>query len=519
MKKTHSIIISLLVVALSSCSDFLDVKPVGQMIPDEVYQFENILNNTSTLDYFMMDNNRGCFYALMGDNVEVSENQMNHKYNATYPNLDLLAAYIFYQPVLDPKATYSGWSWGMFRPLGLFNNVIDGVSDIDSESEYAKGVIAQAKVGRAWIYLNATLAYGPMYDPNGSNDTKVLPYRSSGDPTQPNGPLLTTAELFDKIKEDLDYACENCPQTVTNPCRANKAAAYALRAEYYMYKRDWPNMLSDSQKAWELALQNKGSVDKLIYDLADFSYFSTTPVEPAEGTSPEHYMNLKGPDADIDQTTNRENLLYRKAPNGNSSSRFYPSSDWQSIFDKKTDLRWKLFALTSPGYEGKEGDVSFDDGNRISYERSDRLSTTSALTYPLLLLMKAEAESRSGKLSEALADLNTIRKFRYSGNNTDLPNGPSLSQEQLTFEILKERRREQPIVSYQRTLDLKRYVFDTGQPWSKTIITHKCGNKTYSKSLKDAFYQSLPIDNVILKYNPSWNIPANNEPYEPYNAK
>ena len=61
----------------------------------------------------------------------------------------------------------------------------------------------------------------------------------------------------------MDYACENCPQSVANPSRANKATAYALRAEYYMYMRDWNNMLADCNKAWELALQNVGGdVDK-----------------------------------------------------------------------------------------------------------------------------------------------------------------------------------------------------------------------------------------------------------------
>ena len=93
-----------------------------------------------------------------------------------------------------------------------------------------------------------------------------------------------------------------------------------------------------------------------------------------------------------------------------------------------------------------------------------------------------------------------------------------MSQDQLLNEILTERRREQPLVSFQRTLDLKRYAQDAGKPWSKDIIVHKIGEKTYSKSINDAYYQSLPIDNAILQYNPQWGIAENNSLFEPYNA-
>lgn len=206
MKKNIYVIgLALSVSLLSSCGDYLDVKPVGKMIPTEVSQFENVLNNTTTLSYQFMDNNRGCSYAFLGDNLQISENQMKFNYNASFPNQDLIAAYKYYSPMLDPKSTPMWWTYG-YRALGLFNNIIDGVSGIDAESAYAKGVIAEAKVGRAWIYMNFALMYGPMYDPNSANDTKVIPFRLSGDPTVANGDLATTAQVFAGIKEDLDYA-------------------------------------------------------------------------------------------------------------------------------------------------------------------------------------------------------------------------------------------------------------------------------------------------------------------------
>lgn len=111
----------------------------------------------------------------------------------------------------------------------------------------------------------------------------------------------------------------------------------------------------------------------------------------------------------------------------------------------------------------------YDDGIQLVYYR-DELSITEGVTYPLLLLMKAEAAARINNLSAALADLNLLRKYRYKGPDSDLAGGTSLSQDQLLNEILTERRREQPLVSFQRTLDLKRYAQDAGNPGARTSL-------------------------------------------------
>ena len=179
-----------------------------------------------------------------------------------------------------------------------------------------------------------------------------------------------------------------------------------------MFTRNWENMPSNCQKAWELALANRKNVDEMIYNFADFYYEATTEIHEESGVSPDIYMTLKGPDLLFDQTSNRENLLYRKAPWQSSCQRFYPSDDWASIFDKEKDLRWKKFALTNNGFKQTVGDVVYDDGIQLEYDR-EQLSVTVGVTYPLLLLMKAEAAARTNNLSDALADLNLLRKYRY----------------------------------------------------------------------------------------------------------
>lgn len=502
--------------SVSSCDDYLDVKPVGKMIPTEVSQFENILNNTNTLDFFMMDNNRNCCYAMLGDNLCLSYNHAHYQYTSSHPNLEVLSAYVFYDKLVQPTVTPFFWTNGIYRSVAFFNNVIDGVNGLGATDDYSLGVIAQAKAGRAWVYMYAALAYGPMYDPAGPNDTPCIPLRTSGDPTVSNGPLATTQQIFDQVKEDLDFACTYAPQYSTNAARATRAAAFALRAEYHMFTRNWTEMLKDTQEAWRLALASKGSVDDLIYDYDDFYYEQVSDIEVEEGVDPRLYMEFRGPDLDYERVENRENLFYRIAPYGPMMSRCYMSDDWKDLFDHETDKRWEFFALDDKGYSPKVGDVTYSDGIQTSWIRDDIMSTASGITHPILLLEKAEAEARTGNVGDALISLNTLRKYRYSGENTDLPRGASMSQDELLNEILKERRREQHISTFVRTIDLKRYAFDSGKPWCKEVIVHKIGDKEYRAPINSKVFNSINIDNAILRYNPQWGIAPTSEAYQPY---
>lgn len=505
-------------MTVTSCNEFLDVKPVGKLIPTEVTQFENILNNENTLKWHLMDNNYGCGFAFWGDNLSISENQAKYDYTSTHPNIDRYAAYIYYEPFEDPfKMSYT-WEWGIYRATGLFNNVIEGIEDLGaSEDPYAMQVIAQAKAGRAWSYMIGGLAYGPAYDPSGSNDTRTVPYRTSASPAEPNPQLATTEELFVLLKKDLDYAVQYAPDFVSNPSRASKSAAYALRAMYWMYMRNWDEMYKDADAAWEAAIKTKGGVDKLIYDFNQFYYEPDETASPRPGEDVEPYLQLKSRDGDtdFDKAYSREHLFYR---DGASRYADYLSEEYLSLFDNDKDMRSKLFLLKKEGYSTTVGDQVYKDGIRIYNYRSNKMQINGGITFPELLLMRAEAQARRNNLPQALSDLNLLRKYRYSGENRDLPNGESMSQDELLNEILKERRREMPTSTYQRVFDLKRYVFDAGKPWCKTMITHKIGEKTYSTNVtKESF--CMHIANPYIKYNPQWGLTEWSGIYDPKSAE
>lgn len=504
---------------LMSCHDFLDVKPVGKLIPTQVGEFENILNNPQTVEAFYMDNNRGCLLGYLGDNLRISENSANYYYTATSANISRYAAYTFQLPYGNPEKPDQFWEWRTYPAIGLLNTVIEGVKQVKTKQteNLANQLEAQAKVARAWIYLTMCQIYGPVYDPNTANDTKTIPYRMSDSPNDPNPDLATTVEVFELVKEDLEFALKYAPENVSNPSRANMAATQAIMAYYYMFTREFEKMLEYADMAWKSSLKQKGSIDGMIYDYNEFYYKSDPEESPVPGTDVEVNLSLKSPDGLSWQTFQRGNLFYRDGMwSAGVGAGGYPSDEFLALFDQEHDLRYKLFALKDLGYSKTVGGIKYDDGIVVQYFRDDKMQNSQGITHPELLLMRAEAFARTRALTEALADLNTLRHYRYSENNgtTDLPNGENLNPDQLLEEILKERRRELPVGTFQRFLDLKRLCLDTGKPWCKTEIVHKIGDQIYSAPINSEYF-ILPIPNNILKYNPQWGISLDNRPYNP----
>lgn len=507
----------LLALALSSCNEFLDVKPSGKLIPTEAQQLGTLMNHGNVFDWFYLDNNVGSSYGYRGDNFKMSTTQ-EMSFNTSSPNIDRYAGYTFFEPMIDFNAYYYYfWNWN-YRTINIYNTIVDGITNLGDQSADAKSIVAQTRAARAYNYLVAAVVNGPMWDPAGDNTVKVMPYRTDSSPTAPNPQLSNTEEMFAKIWEDLDAGLQDMPTLVGNPIWANKAALHAIRAQFFMYKRDWTNMLKEANDSWTAA---GGDPNKLLYNFNDFRY-RVVGNPPTDGTdhavslsieyAPGGVLNTAEP---FSEARGRENLFWRRAA---SSSGIYPSDSYIALFDKNKDLRYKLFMLKGVGATFAGG---FNDGIQLMYYRANKLTRSHGITYPEVLLMRAEANARLNNLTAALSDLNILRRYRYVKTSsdpitvTDLPNGATLSQDQLLNEIIQERRREMPYNSFHRTVDIKRYFHDTGKPWSQTTLTHTIGPKVFSVTLNKHSF-TLPITNEIIKYNPHWGLTPTEGLWNPF---
>lgn len=508
MKKILYITLMMSIV-LTSCSDFLDVKPAGKLIPatGDVKSFDRLLNNTATIQY---DNSGGSFLYYLCDDVEISDNQATYVWVDGHANIPYYFAYVFKMPYNNPNTTDGFWNSGIYKAAEYFNACIDGVNRVRTpavESE-ASVTVAQATIARAWLYFNAALCYGPMYKPGGDNSMKVIPYRTTSDVTASMDGLSTTQEIFDRVLSDIHASLPYLPENPSFNTRFGKIQAYAFLANYHLFTQKYDSVAYYADKALTLAAQQKGSMDNLFYNMNLFTW------SPDVSSNPDLRVNSlvvtnQGSDP-LTATYGREMCLYRVSASLDSrfSTMAYPSTEFLGLFDAITDLRRQYFYFE---YNGNKGTlpVPYDDGRRILSYHGSKAATTSGYSYPEILLMRAEGRARTNNLAGALEDLEYLFKFRHT-TGTQFPT--ISGQDNIIQEVINERRRELPIGSPKRFYDLKRFCAETGKPWCKTSITHTVNGIAHTANA-DSDYFRLPISNDILRWNPQWEIPMNDAPW------
>jgi hypothetical protein len=500
--KILSILIIAVLVLSASCKKFLDVKPKGKLIPQEIADYNHLLDNEDIVKNLFLDNNLGCMLGYMTDNMSMTEGVAKVSYIGTSsPNMDRYYGYIFREPYQNPNGIVDYfWEWGTYRSMKYFNNVIDGINDIKTTANAAEAdaVLAQAYTGRAWAYFHMAMVYGPVYKPAGSNNAKVLPYVTSSDISAPMPDLSTQEEVMTKVLADLHKALPTAPAVTNFPSRPNKVATQAMLAYYHLFSQRYDSVAYYANLAWTAATAQ--GVDKVLYNFNTLAF--AVPGSPLTSaiTSPDNKINTAG---------SRETLLYRASDQ--TAGRFYPSDEFIALFDQAKDLRYKYFFQLAAGFKGTYQGTTYDDGPRIQYYRGvGRFHMTGGFSYPELLLMRAEGYARTNRLAEAITDLNTLRQYRFVTGTPQLTNPGS--QDQVIQMVLDERRRELPLGHIKRFMDLKRFAAEPGKPWSKPKIIHQLGSQTFEANV-DSHAFILPISNNILTFNPQWGIPLDTRPY------
>ncbi len=238
---------------LTSCNDWLDGVTQTATVSDEiVWQ-----------DAKYVDKNVNAFYVALHRYGQFGETQFGgsltesltdaFKYGsvalghrAGHPNV-----YVTDPSVVTPDGClYDVWSedaaYGSIRQINQFLTVQKQYSKFSAEQN--KRWEAQARFFRAYLYFQLAKRHG------GVVIYKELP--------ESNDKALSTAEdTWKFIAEDLDYAAANLPAVWTDPNakgRVTQGAAYALKSRAMLYAEQW-------QAAYDAA----DKVEKLgLYDLA-----------------------------------------------------------------------------------------------------------------------------------------------------------------------------------------------------------------------------------------------------------
>lgn len=386
-------------IVASSCDDYLDVKPVGKVIPETLTDFRAVL----TRGYATFPLHKS-LTALRTDEMLLEEESNdlafykdNYIWNDANPDR------------ISTKFPYAG----LYNCIFYTNVIINEASGKLEASAEKDQLIGEAYALRALAYFDLVNLFGKQYNAATASSDRGVPLALKIDLEQAYVPE-SIAVIYAQILSDKEEAKKLLnldTQAKGLNYRFSKAALYAMESRVYLY-----------QKQWALALQaaNNGlAINSSLVDL------NTTPILPNNYDTKESIMALEN---------TFENKLRRSA---------YAAPTLTDVYDQTNDLRFNLY------YQLSGGQYIFKKGGELNQKNTFRTSE--------LYLTKAEASVQLNDLAIARTTLLNFIKNRYNTTGfAQLSTKISaMNQTELLDFIYQERQREFAIEG-QRWYDLRR---------------------------------------------------------------
>ncbi|RZT96425.1 SusD-like starch-binding protein associating with outer membrane [Ancylomarina subtilis] len=387
----------IVLLALSSCTDWLDIKPKGKVIPEKVEDYR-----------LLMDKPAKAAYHLFGsDDVAIWDEYLNYFYGLYEIN-----SYKWEEKFNLSTEEDDQWR-AMYSNIGICNTVISEVLESEGNETDKYEIHAEAKAERALNYFLLVNIYSKHYEKETASEDLGVPYLTS---PKLDGSLerASVQFVYDNIENDLIESLDYLAETAFNN-RLSKNSVYILLSRMYLYKAEYNKALEYANKA--LALND------FLYD------YNTLELNYAEVLRFPHESVNK--EIVFDLRSSRMGLLLA------------PSQDVANIYDQDSDLRWKN--LTCPAYFW-------------GLDSEERIYGTTTFKYGLTvaeaMLNKAECIARTGDFNEAIDILNALRLKRYETGKYVALNAGSKDE---AIELVKEERRRELLFKGLRWFDLKRY--------------------------------------------------------------
>jgi len=450
---------------LSACQDFLDETPKGTLIPKTVNDFGMILDNYS------YENNIAygqCLTMMMSDDFIIPDDKV-YKFASWGINGYTWADFLV--GASEDEDCYNNF----YHVIYLCNYILSNLTDASDGTEFTRSYVeGAARFHRAFAYFSLVNLYAKHYDKNTASSDLGVPLVLDADPNTSIG-RATVQQVYDLIISDLDKAKGLLGKEKTvYSFRPNQTAVHALLARIYLY-----------QGEYKLCMEAANTARKQCDAPSDYNQYELEDVNPDFGIAGYPYNRWE--EVDI--------ICYKGEGYGaNEEEDYNLSDDLIALFDKDTDLRWKLFITTYPMFgDDPEGDKP----RTVSF----LFPNNRGLNVGELYLTEAEACVRENEIDDALFLLNEVaRKRHVAGTYTD---ETERNPEALLRLILDERRRE-CMQKGIRWFDLKRLNKDTR--FAKTIA-HTLYGETYTLSPNDNHYVlSIPLSaighNPLIEQNP-----------------
>jgi SusD family. len=442
MKK---IIIIVLAIFLGSCN-YLDVEPVGQVMPRSVDDYRAMLTSAYNGSW----NYR---YRLAWPSDEVGDLASDFgTYTSTILNVTWRA---------DNNLAQENSYQDFYKAIFYTNEIIDKIDNAeqDGSTDSKSQIKAEAYAIRAYCYFDLLNIYAKWYDASTASTDLGVPVTTSIDIKQ-KFPRLSVEEVYKQIFSDLEQAI-NLMEVDSQPkeynYRFSKISLSAFEARVRLYRGEWDKALTLAEKVIGSTNESSFCLENMLVDGYE---------KPYSSKSKEAILALEKPFIplvfDLQGTLLSERIV--------------------SLFgegDARTDVYMNKSEINTPDFS------CFMDVYRFGKEK-ERVSIRLSEIY--LIAAEAAAKKANPDLEKVKLYLNELQEKRIVADN--LKDLNILSKEELLNEIADERAREL-IGEGHRWFDLKR----TTRP----SITKKLLKTWYFNW--DTFEEIKEYDEYVLNEN------------------
>ncbi|WP_417800228.1 RagB/SusD family nutrient uptake outer membrane protein [Tenacibaculum sp.] len=400
--KTHIYILFIAVVSMVSCDDYLDVEPIGQVIPKSVEDYRNFLTTA-----YATEKNNYLLTTYRADELQLSKSSVGIE---QYEDM-----YLWNDTSASPLTTSFSYA-SFYKIIFHTNHIIDNQTEIIGDVTKINQLVGEAYALRALQYFQLVNLYAKAYNATTASSDNGVPIVTEYNLDQKYD-IQSLEQVYVQVLEDLVRAeallTIERQETGFN-YRFSKAALKSLKARVYLYKKEWQKAIDASKEA--LTIQ---------HTLQDLN--TNSAIMPSEFTSVESILAL-----DV-------------VSSFDIASNAAISDDLLNKYDRTNDLRFQMYFKK--------------DGTVYRATKTANIKYKSTLRVAELYLILAEAYTQQNQLSLARTQLLEFAKNRYTpAKITDYTTFiNALNKQELYEEILEERAREFAIEG-QRWNDLKRTI-------------------------------------------------------------
>ncbi|WP_343747018.1 RagB/SusD family nutrient uptake outer membrane protein [Chitinophaga sp.] len=421
--------------AFSSCKKYLDIVPVGKVVPTTVEDFRKELDAA----YILALGDKG-LASYRSDELKINETRSGDV-NQVKPNF-------FWEE--NEGVNIATYNWrDFYRQIFYANHLIDAVGGATEGTQAQINQLAgEAYLIRAYAHFNLANLFGKPYNEATAGTDKAVPVITKID-LQKATPRNTVKETFDQVIADVEagLALVNVDQFETaSSYRFSKLSGLALAARVYLYTHQWDKSLT----AAKALLEKKPT-------LADFNKSNNLP------TLYNSVESIQAFEQNYNAVTIQTALV---------SDKLY------AMYDQAGDLRPKVFY----GKDAKQNNTVIKVTNSNSFRQSFRVAE--------IYLIAAEAAAQLNQPDQARNYLNELKKNRLTPAfyQAEVARLAALTGADLLKEIQDERFRELAFEGH-RWFDLRR----TTQPQ----IVHTLKGRTVTLQAGDPRYTiKIPTDAI-----------------------